>query len=153
MLDRIAHLLTRKPKLVALIAAAMLIPSALGYLGTRVNYDILTYLPQDLESSQGERLLEEPFHMAATSMLIVEGMPAAYTNDLINAIKDVPSVSNAVWLSNAVGIQIPIDFIPVNLRDLFYAGDATMMIIQYDKSGADQETMEAIDAIRAICNE
>ena len=153
MLDRIAHLLTRKPKLVALIAAAMLIPSALGYLGTRVNYDILTYLPQDLESSQGERLLEEPFHMAATSMLIVEGMPATYTNDLINAIKDVPSVSNAVWLSNAVGIQIPIDFIPVNLRELFYAGDATMMIIQYDKSGADQETMEAIDAIRAICNE
>ncbi|MCI8811678.1 MAG: MMPL family transporter [Oscillibacter sp.] len=153
MLDRIAHLLTRKPKLVALIDAAMLIPSALGYLGTRVNYDILTYLPQDLESSQGERLLEEPFHMAATSMLIVEGMPAAYTNDLINAIKDVPSVSNAVWLSNAVGIQIPIDFIPVNLREMFYAGDATMMIIQYDKSGADQETMEAIDAIRAICNE
>ncbi|EOS64329.1 RND family transporter [Oscillibacter sp. 1-3] len=153
MLDKIARLLTRNPKLVALIAAAMLIPSALGYLGTRVNYDILTYLPQDLESSQGERLLEEPFHMAATSMLIVEGMPAAYTNDLINAIKDVPSVSNAVWLSNAVGIQIPIDFIPVSLRDMFYAGDATMMIIQYDKSGADQETMEAIDAIRSICNE
>ncbi|WP_297988244.1 MMPL family transporter [uncultured Oscillibacter sp.] len=153
MLDRIAHLLTRKPKLVALIAAALLIPSAMGYLGTRVNYDILTYLPQDLESSQGERLLEEPFHMAATSMLIVEGMPAAYTNDLINAIKDVPGVSNAVWLSNAVGIQIPIDFIPAGPREMFYAGEATMMIIQYEKSGADQETMEAIDAIRAICNE
>ncbi len=153
MLDRIAHLLTRKPKLVALIAAALLIPSAMGYLGTQVNYDILTYLPQDLESSQGERLLEEPFHMAATSMLIVEGMPAAYTNDLINAIKDVPGVSNAVWLSNAVGIQIPIDFIPAGLREMFYAGEATMMIIQYEKSGADQETMEAIDAIRAICNE
>ena len=153
LLDKIACLLTRKPKLVALVSAALLIPAALGYLGTRVNYDILTYLPQDLESAQGERLLEEPFHMAATSMLIVEGMPAAYTNDLINAIKNVPNVSNAVWLSNAVGIQIPIDFIPAGLRDMFYAGDATMMIIQYDKSGADQETMEAIDAIRAICNE
>jgi predicted RND superfamily exporter protein len=153
LLDQLAHLLTRKPKLVALIAVAMLIPSALGYLGTRVNYDILTYLPQDLESSRGERLLEEPFHMAATSMLIVEGMPAAYTNDLINAIKDVPNVSNALWLSNAVGIQIPIDFIPASLRDLFYTGEATMMVIQYEKSGADQETMEAIDAIRAICNE
>lgn len=137
----------------ALIAAALLIPSALGYVGTRVNYDILTYLPQDLESSQGERLLEEPFHMAATSMLIVENMPAAYTNDLINAIKDVPGVSNAVWLSNAVGIQIPIDFIPAGLREMFYAGEATMMVIQYDKSGADQETMEAIDAIRSLCNE
>ena len=134
MLDRVSRILTRKPKLVAMIAVALLIPSALGYLGTRVNYDILTYLPQDLESSRGERLLEEPFHMAATSMLIVENMPAAYTNNLIYAIKQVPNVSNAVWLSNAVGIQIPIDFIPANLRDMFYAGDATMIIIQYDKS-------------------
>lgn len=153
MVEKIAHRLTRKPKLVALIAVLLLIPSALGYVGTRVNYDILTYLPQDLESSQGERLLEEPFHMAATSMLIVENMPAAYTNNLIYAIKQIPNVSNAVWLSNAVGIQIPVDFIPANLRDMFYAGDATMMIIQYDKSGADEDTMKAIQAVRDVCNE
>ena len=153
MVEKIAHKLTRKPKLVALIAVLLLIPSALGYVGTRVNYDILTYLPQDLESSQGERLLEEPFHMAATSMLIVENMPAAYTNDLVNEIKKVPNVSNAVWLSNTVGIQIPVDFIPANLRDMFYAGDATMVIVQYGKSGADEETMEAIQAVRDICNE
>ena len=80
MLDRVSRILTRKPKLVAMIAVALLIPSALGYLGTRVNYDILTYLPQDLESSQGERLLEDPFHMADTSMLVVEVIHAAYTN-------------------------------------------------------------------------
>ena len=153
MMEKIAHKLTRRPKLVALTALLLLIPSALGYLGTRVNYDILTYLPQDLESSQGERLLEEPFHMAATSMLIVEDMPAAYTNDLINEIRKVPHVSNAVWLSNAVGIQVPMDFIPANLRDMFYAGDATMMIIQYDRSGADEETMEAIGNVRRLCNE
>ena len=153
MVEKIAHKLTRKPKLVALIAALLLIPSALGYIGTRVNYDILTYLPQDLESSQGERLLEEPFHMAATSMLIVEDMPAAYTNDLIYAIQQVPNVSNAVWLSNVVGIQIPVDFIPANLREMFYTGKATMMIIQYEKSGADEDTMEAIQAVRDICNE
>lgn len=153
MLEKIAHLLTRKPKLVATIAVVLLIPSVIGYFGTKVNYDILTYLPQDLESSQGERLLEEPFHMAATSMLIVEGMPAAYSNDLINEIKEIPGVSNAVWLSNAVGIQIPTDFIPAGLRDMFFSGDATMMIIQYEKSGADQETMEAIDAVRSVCNE
>lgn len=91
MIKKIAHALTRKPKLVALIAVLLLIPSALGYIGTRVNYDILSYLPEDLDSVQGERLLEEPFHMAATSMLIVEGMPAAYTNDLINEIKEVPA--------------------------------------------------------------
>ncbi len=153
MVEKIAHKLTRNPRLVALVAVLLLIPSALGYIGTRVNYDILTYLPQDLESSQGERLLEEPFHMAATSMLIVEDMPAAYTNNLIYAIKQIPNVSNALWLSNAVGIQIPIDFIPASLRDMFYAGDATMIIIQYDKSGADEDTMKAIQAVRDICNE
>ena len=153
MVEKIAHKLTRRPRLVALIAVLLLIPSALGYIGTRVNYDILTYLPQDLESSQGERLLEEPFHMAATSMLIVEDMPAAYTNDLIYAIQQVPNVSNAVWLSNVVGIQIPVDFIPANLREMFYTGKATMMIIQYEKSGADEDTMEAIQAVRDICNE
>ncbi len=119
MLKKIAHILTRRPRLVAAVAVALLIPSALGYIGTRVNYDILSYLPEDLDSVQGERLLEEPFHMAATSMLIVEGMPAAFTNDLINDIKEVPGVSSAVWLSNAVGIQIPTDLIPAALRDMF----------------------------------
>ena len=153
MIKKIAHALTRKPKLVALIAVLLLIPSALGYIGTRVNYDILSYLPEDLDSVQGERLLEEPFHMAATSMLIVEGMPAAYTNDLINEIKEVPGVSSAIWLSNAVGIQIPTDFIPAALRDMFFAGDSTMMIIQYEKSGAAEETMQAIDDVWSLCNE
>ena len=153
MLDKIAHGLTRKPKLVALIAAILLIPAIVGYLGTRVNYDILSYLPEDLNSVQGERLLEEPFHDAATSMLIVEGMPAAYTNDLVHAIKAVPGVSNAVWLSNVLGIQIPTSFIPPSMRDMFFADDSTMMIIQYEKAGASEETMEAIQQIRALCNE
>ena len=153
MLEKIAHRLTRKPKLVALIAVLMLIPSLIGHVSTRVNYDILTYLPQDLESAQGMNLLEEPFHMAATSMLIVEDMPAGYTNELINEIKNVPGVSNAVWLSNMVGVQIPTSMIPENFRDIFFSGDATMMIIQYEKAGASEETMDAIQQVRALCNE
>ena len=153
MLEKIAHRLTRKPKLVALIAVLMLIPSIIGYAATRINYDILSYLPQDLPSSQGEKLLEEPFHMAATSMLVVEGMPAGYTNDLINVIKDVPGVSNAIWVSNLVGIQLPTDMIPADFREMFYSGDSTMMIIQYEKAGASDDTMQAIHQIRNICNE
>ena len=153
MLEKIAHSLSRKPKLVALIAVALLIPSAIGYAATRVNYDILTYLPQDLESAQGMNLLEEPFQMAATSMLIVEDMPAGYANSLINEIKDVPGVSTAVWISNMVGIQIPTDMIPASFRDLFFSGEGTMMIIQYEKAGASEETMNAISEIRSICNE
>ena len=153
MVEKIAHKLTRKPKLVALIAVLLLIPSAMGYVGTRVNYDILSYLPEDLPSSQGEKLLEEPFHMAATSMLVVDGMPSGYCNELLNSIKKVPGVSNALWISNMVGIQIPTDMIPASFRDIFFSGSATMMIIQYDYPGASDETMEAIDQVRALCNE
>ena len=153
LLDKIAYYLTRKPKLVLAIALGLVIPAVIGTVATRINYDILTYLPQNLESSQGEKLLEEPFHDAATTMLIVEDMPAAYTNNLLNSIKKVPGVSNAVWISNLVGIQIPTDFLPDNLRQTFYSGDSTMMVIQYDEPGASEETMEAIDQIRGICNE
>ena len=152
MIEKIAHRLTRKPKLVAVIAVLLLIPSLICAAATRINYDILTYLPKDLESSQGEKLLEEPFHDAATSMLIVEDMPAAYTNNLLETIEKIPGVSKAVWLSNLVGIQIPTDMIPADLRDVFYSGDSTMMIIQYDKPGASEETMQAIDQIRSVCN-
>jgi len=152
VIGKIAHGLTRRPKLVALIAVLLLIPSAIGFAATRVNYDILSYLPQSSESSQGEKLLEDPFKMAATSMLIVEDMPAGYSNRLIQEIQDIPGVSNAIWVSSMVGIQIPTEFIPANLRDMFFSGDATMMMIQYDHPGASDETMEAIDQVRSVCN-
>ncbi|MCI8398718.1 MAG: MMPL family transporter [Oscillibacter sp.] len=153
MIEKIAHTLTRKPRFVALVAVLMLIPAGLGFVATRINYDILSYLPQDLPSSQGEQLLEEPFQMAATSMLIVEGMPAGYTNRLIQDIKDVPGVSSAVWISNLVGIQVPVEMIPADFREMFFSGQATMMLIQYDHPGASDETMEAIQQVRNVCNE
>ena len=153
MIEKIAHGLTRKPRLIAILAVLLLIPSALGFVATRINYDILSYLPQDLASSKGEQLLEDPFQMAATSMLVVEDMPAGYTNDLINAIRDIPGVSNALWLSNMVGIQIPTDMIPASFRDIFFSGSSTMMIIQYDHPGASDETMQAIEEVRKVCNE
>ena len=153
MIEKFARALTRRPKLVLLIALLALIPALFGFISTRVNYDILTYLPDDLSSTQGMDLLEEPFHMAATSMLIVEDMPAGYTNELINEIKEVPGVSNALWLSNLVGVQLPTDMIPAEFRDIFFSGEGTMMIIQYDKAGASDETLTAIKDIRQLCNE
>lgn len=153
MVEKIARKLTRRPKLVAFIGLMLLIPALLGAIGTRINYDILTYLPQDSEATQGEKLLEDPFKMAATSMLIIDGMPAGYTTDLADKIEDVEGVSNVVSLSSMIGVQIPTTFIPEDFRDVFYSGDAAMMIIQYDKPGASDETMNAISEIRSICNQ
>ncbi len=153
MLEKIAHKLTRKPKLVILVAVLMLIPSLLGAVFTRINYDILSYIPQDMDSAKGEALLEEPFQMAATTMLIVEGMPPEYTHQLQKQVEQVPGVSSALWLSSMVGIQFPKEMLPEDIRDVFFAGDATMMIVQYDKPGASEDTMKAIDQVRALCNQ
>lgn len=153
MLQKIANKLTRKPKAVILIAVLMLIPSILGAAFTRINYDILSYIPQDMDSSRGEALLEDPFQMAATTMLIVEGMPPEYTHQLQRQVEEVPGVSSAIWLSSLVGIQLPKEMLPQDIRDVFFSGDATMMIVQYDKPGASEETMKAIDQVRALCNQ
>lgn len=153
LLEKIARWLTRKPKLVVIVAVALLVPSLLGIAATRINYDILTYLPPDLDSAKGEKLLEEPFHSAATTMLIVEGMPKAYTDRLQAQIEEVPGVSSAIWLSSLVGIQIPNDMLPEDLTDMFFADGSTMMIVQYDMPGASSETMEAIDQVCALCNQ
>ena len=153
MLEKIAHKLTRRPRLVAAIAAVLLLLSIAGSAATRINYDILTYLPPDLDSSRGEKLLEEPFHMAATTMLIVEGMPAGYTDDLRAAIEEVPGVSGALWVSSLTGIQFPVEMLPQEVRDTFFAGDSTMMMVQYEMPGASEQTMEAIRQVRALCNE
>lgn len=152
MLEKIAHKLTRKPKLVIVIAVLMLIPSILGAAFTRINYDILSYLPQDMDSAKGEALLEDPFRMAATTMLIVEDMPPEYTHQLQKQVEQVPGVSNVLWLSGMVGIQLPTEMIPEDLRDIFFSGDATMMIVQYDQPGASEATMKAIQQVRDLCN-
>lgn len=152
MLEKIAHRLTRNPKFVVLVAVLMLIPSIFGAAFTRINYDILSYLPQDLDSAKGEALLEDPFQMAATTMLIVEGMPPDYTHQLQKEVEKVPGVSNAIWLSSMVGIQIPIEMLPEDIRDIFFSGDATMMIVQYDQPGASAATMKSIQQVRDLCN-
>ena len=153
MLEKISHKLTRKPKLVLAVAAAALVLCLFGSAATRINYDILTYLPSDLDSSKGEQLLEDPFQMAATTMLIVEDMPPEYVNGLRERIEKVPGVNNAMWLSSMAGIQIPKEFLPEPLRDMFFSERGGMLVVQYSAPGASEQTMEAIRQVRKLCNE
>ena len=153
MITKLARRITSRPKLIIAAALLLLIPSLLGFLGTKVNYDVLSYLPEDIRSVEGEKLLEDPFQAAATSMVIVEGMPPEYTDSLLRSIKKVDHVSNALWISDLVGIQIPVNLMPDNLRDNFFSGDATMMVVQFDTALSADETMNAVVEIRKLCNE
>ena len=153
MLQKIAKLLTRKFSVVILLAVLLLIPSVIGELNTDVNYDILSYLPEDLDSSKGQQILEDPFHMAAVNMLVVENMPEKYVSDLREQIEQIPGVSKALWIDEVLDISVPPEILPDEIKDIFFSDDnSTMIMVQYDKPGASPETMAAIDEIRAISN-
>lgn len=152
MLSKFAKILTRHPSVVALIAALLLIPSILGYIKTGVNYDILSYLPKNLDSVKGEDVLEDTFHDAATSMLVVEGMPEKDIATLKGKIKKVPHVNSCVWVDDIADLSVPRDMLPDKVKDLFYSGRSTMLIITYDGSTSSEDTFEAIANIKKLTN-
>ena len=156
LLWKLARLLTRSPKAVVTFAVLLLIPSFYGIVNTRVNYDILSYLPQELDSSQGQRVLEDTFQSAATTMLLVEGMPQQDVVDLKAEIERVKNVKDVTWISDLLDITFPKQMLPEEIRGIFYsdtAQDSTMLIIRFTHPGASGETMEAIDQIRSIADE
>ena len=111
-MKKIAQGIVRFRKLILTVAFLLLIPSAIGAVATRINYDILTYLPQDLDSMIGEVALEDDFHLASTGMITVEGLP---TNELIAMKKDieaVPGVTQTFWLSDVIDPSIPTEMLP-----------------------------------------
>ncbi|MEG1972114.1 MAG: antibiotic ABC transporter permease, partial [Oscillospiraceae bacterium] len=153
MLHKIAKFISYHSKIILLIALLLLVPSAIGSLATRVNYDILSYLPQDLDSSIGMGYLEDVFQNAATNMLIVDGMPLSYTEDLKNKIEKIDGIKSVTWIDDFLDISFPQEMIPEKVKNMFYSqkGNSTMMVIQYKNAGASDETRAAIDKIYSVC--
>lgn len=154
MLLRFANWITHHTKLVILVALALLVPSFFGFVGTRVNYDILTYLPEDLDSAQGEKILDETFHQAASCMLIVEDMPAKDVDKLKDKIDQIDGVQ-AFWISDVLGTEIPADILPDVIKNVFFSttSNSTMMVLQLSSGMADDATMDALDAIKQVTGE
>ena len=154
MIQRFAHWITQHTKLVIIVSVLLLIPSIIGAVSTYVNYDILSYLPQDLDSTKGQEVLDETFHNAASSMLIVETMPAKDVDSLKEKIKEVPGVNDAIWVSDITDITVPGEILPDEIRDVFYSqdGNSTMILVKYDNPGASKETLAASGQIRSMLN-
>lgn len=155
MIKKIAKWEACHPKLVVIIAIALLIPSIIGFACTRVNYDILSYLPEDLESVEGEQILDETFNCAGMSMVIVENMPSKYTSALKEEIAEIDGVSSVMWVDDIAGAEMPVDILPDVLKQIFYSADedSTMMLVQYKNAGASDETMKAIEQIKKLTSE
>lgn len=136
--------------LILLISIALLIPSFLGYVGTRVNYDILSYLPKDIETMVGQDILVEEFGTGAFSMFIVEGMEAKEVVRLKEEIEQIEHVEKVVWYDTVMDISIPMEMMPEEIYRAFNSGDATMMAIIFDETTSADGTMEAIEDIRRV---
>ena len=140
-----------KMRFVILIAAlALLIPSAIGYFNTRVNYDILSYLPKDIETMKGQDILAEDFGTGAFSMCVVDGMELKDVAKLKEKIEAVDNVKEVIWYDSFMDLSIPVDILPDELKDAFINGDATMMVVLFDTTMSSDETMEAITQIRKV---
>ena len=135
-----------------IIAVLLVIPCMTGYAGTKINYDILSYLPEDLDSTKGERVLEDTFHDAATSMLVVDNMESKDILKLKDKIKDVNGVNSVVWVDDIADISIPKEMLPQKVKDAFYSKDSTLLLITYDGAAASNETLKSIGTIKGLLN-
>ena len=153
-MKRIAKFIAYHPKTITIIAVLLLIPAAIGYINTFVNYDILSYLPGDLDSVKGENELDETFNSASMSFLVIEDMPSKDVAALKEKIAKVDNVSSVIWVNDIADISIPQEIIPRAVKDIFYSkdGKCTMMLIQYKYKAVTDETMQAIEDVRGLLN-
>ena len=137
---------------ILIISFLLLIPSAIGYFNTRVNYDILTYLPKDIETMKGQDILLDEFGTGAFSFCVVEGMDAKDIAAMRQEMTQVDHVKDVIWYDSILDVSIPMEMLPDDLYDFFNNKDAdsTLMAILYDTSMSADETMDAIEEIRSV---
>lgn len=140
-----------KSRVVIVIAALiLLVPSVLGMIATRVNYDMLNYLPDNLDTVKGQKYMLEDFHKGAFSFLIFEGMDDKEIVACEKEIKQVDHVATVLWYDDIADISIPKELLPDKLYNVFNSGNSTLMAVFFDTSSSADETMEAIQQIRQI---
>ncbi|MDO4345542.1 MAG: efflux RND transporter permease subunit [Eubacteriales bacterium] len=136
-----------------IVSLLLLIPSAIGYIRTGVNYDILYYLPDTIETMQGQDILSQQFGTGAYSMFICEGMENKDVAKLKSRLEEVKHVEKVVWYDSVLDLSIPMEMLPDKVLKIFNSEDATMMFIIFDTTTSADETMEAIQEIRKISGE
>ena len=135
---------------ILIISLLLMIPSVLGMAGTRINYDMLDYLPEDMETVIGQNELLSEFNKGAFSFLILEDMPAKDVSALKERIERVDHVDTVLWYDSLMDVSVPMELLPDRLYDAFNTGNATMMAVFFDSSTSSDVTMDAIREIRSM---
>lgn len=153
MMIKFGKWIAKHKVLIVIISMLLLIPSFLGMAATRVNYDILSYLPDSLETVEGQDIMVDEFGMGAFSMVVVEDMELKDVAKLKEKFQDVEHVKDVLWYDSVADLSIPVSMIPAKFKDGFFNGDATMMIALFDDTTSSDAAMEAVTDMRKIANE
>ena len=145
-----AKAIVKNRVLIFIVALALMIPATLGMLGTRINYDMLNYLPDNMDTVIGQDTLKDDFGKGAFSLIVVEDMPAKDVAALRKRIEAVEHVDSAVWYDSLTDLSVPMEILPEKIYNEFNNGNATMLAVFFDSSTSADVTMDAIREIREI---
>ncbi len=149
---KVGKWIARHRVLMLIIGFLLVIPSVIGMAKTRVNYDLLSYLPEHLETVKGQDILVDEYGMGAFSMVVVENMEMKDVQKLKEQFSEVPHVKDILWYDDIADISLPVEMLPKDIREGFFKGDATMMIALFDNTTSSDEAMEAVTEMRKLAN-
>lgn len=137
---------------ILIFSVLLLIPSAIGYFKTRINYDILTYLPGDIETMEGQEIMMEAFGTGAFSMCVVEGMPDKDISKMRKEMLEVENVKDVIWYDSFMDLSVPMELLPSDIQDAFInkEADSTLMFVLFPTSISSDETMQAIKDLKKV---
>ncbi len=147
---RLSKAVVKNRVLILIVALLLLIPSVLGMANTRINYDMLDYLPEDMDTVIGQNELLDEFGKGAFSLIVVEDMPAKDVAALRKRIEAVEHVDSAVWYDSLTDMSVPMEILPEKIYNEFNNGNATMLAVFFDSSTSADVTMDAIREIRSL---
>ncbi|WP_035775265.1 efflux RND transporter permease subunit [Butyrivibrio sp. VCB2001] len=149
-MNKLSKLIVKLRYVILIAAVALLIPSAIGYFNTRVNYDILTYLPEDIETMKGQDILLDQFGTGSFVLFVAEGMEEKDVAALKTKIENVDHVANVLWYDSFMDLSVPMEMLPSKVYEAFNSDTATMMFVIFDSGTSEDCTMDAIEEIRRI---
>ena len=152
-MKKISKFITNNSKLIVIISILLLIPALIGYVHTKINYDILVYLPKDIETIKGQNILTDDFKTGAFSFVFVDNKKAVDVLKLEEKIKDIKGVNKVFSIYDVTDTTIPVEFIPDELKDKLVKKDSTLMIVTFKESTSDEGTIEAVRELRKIAKD
>ncbi|MCF0246672.1 MAG: MMPL family transporter [Ileibacterium sp.] len=152
-MEKLSKIIVKYRNLILLAATLLLIPCVFGYLNTRVNYDILSYLPKQSESMQAQAVLNDDFNLASTAMVVMDDATDQQVQALKDQIAKIDGVDKTLWRTDVADLSIPAQALPDELKDALYSKGATMIIVTFKEPVGSDTTMNAIEKIKEISND